>query len=255
MSPALIAGLVVAGLFLLLAIGYLNQLVERNNLEKARRRADLSDRMRRCAALSRGFPGQMMTPRLKLLLARVELFLGEQLAPLDKANASLTARITELRSAAGQGEEIVVDNPPVQILSEASAKEARLQLEDLHALIIWAAKQNLLDTEAARGWLQNVQHMLVMLHVDYFNNHGKAALQQNNPHKARLAYERGLQYIRKQKDQAKYQPQLKQLEASYRHANQLEQQHQGPALEEPSELAEGMKKFEDDDDWKINSIY
>ena len=255
MSSALIAGLVVAGLFLLLAIGYLNQLVERNNLEKARRRADLSDRMRRCATLSRNLPGQLMSPQLKLLLARLELFLGEQLKPLDRANPTLTARLTELRGSVETGEDIAVENPPVQILSEASAKEARLQLEDLHALIVWAAKQNQLDAEATKRWLLNVQHLLVMLHIDYFNNHGKAALQQNNPHKARLAFERGVQYLRKLKDQAPYKAHLTQLEASYRHANQLEQQHQRPAQEEPSELAEGLKNFEDEDDWKINNIY
>lgn len=255
MSSALIAGLVVAGLFLLIAIGYLNQLVERNNLEKARRRADLSDRMRRCATLSRNFPGQMMTPRLKLLLARLELFLGEQLKPLDRANPILSTRLTELRSAMEKGDEIAIENPPVQILSEASAKEARLQLEDLHALIVWAAKQNQLETEAAKRWLVDVQHMLVMLHVEYFNNHGKAALQQKNPHKARLAFERGVQYIRRQKDQAAYQPHLQQLEASYKHASQLEQKQPGPSLEEPSELVEGLKDFEGEDDWKINNIY
>lgn len=255
LSPALIAGLVVAGLFILIVIGYLSQLVEKHKLEKARMRADLSDRIRRCAMLSRSFPGQLMTPPLKLLLTRLELYLCERLQPLDRANSSLPARIDALRSAAENGEDIAVENPPIQILSEASAKEARLQLEDLHALIVWAAKQNQLETEAAKRWLRDIQHMLVMLHIDYFNNHGKAALQQNNPHKARLAFERGIQYIRKQRDQAGYQPHLKQFEASYKHANQLEQNQQQPALEQPSELAEGLKSFGDDDDWKINNIY
>ena len=254
MSPALIAGLVVAGLFILIVIGYLSQLVEKNKLEKARMRADLSDRIRRCSTLSRSFPGQLMTPPLKLLLTRLELYLCERLQPLERVNPSLSARIGELRSAAEKGDDIAIENPPIQILSEASAKEARLQLEDLHALIVWAAKQGQLETEAAKRWLSNVQHMLVMLHIDYFNNHGKAALQQNNPHKARLAFERGIQYVRKQKDQANYQPHLKQLEASYKHANQLEQTQRQPGLEQPSELAKGLKDF-DDDDWKINNIY
>ncbi len=255
LSPALIAGLVVAGLFVLIVIGYLSQLVEKNKLEKARMRADLSDRIRRCATLSRSFPGQLMTPPLKLLLTRLELYLCERLLPLDRANPSLPARIDELRNAVAQGEEIRIENPPKQILSEASAKEARLQLEDLHALIVWAAKQGQLETEAAKRWLSNVQHMLVMLHVDYFNNQARAALQQSNPHKARLAYERGIQYLRKQKEQDKYQPHLKQLEAGYKHANQLEQTQRQPTLEQPNELAEGLKNFEDDDDWKINNIY
>jgi len=255
LSPALITGLVVAGLFLLIVIGYFSQLVEKNKLEKARLRADLSDRIRRCAGLSRSFPGQLMTPELKLLLARLELYLCERLQPLDRASPTLPARINELRSAVEKGSDIPVENLPVQILSEASAKEARLQLEDLQALVVWPNKQGRLDTEAAKHWLSNIQHMLVMLHIDYFNNQGRAALQQNSPHKARLAFERGVQYLRRHKEQARYQPQLKQLEANYKHANQLEQTQQKPALEEPNELAEGLKNLGDDDDWKITNIY
>jgi len=255
LSPAVIAGLVVAGLFLLIVIGYLSQLVEKNKLEKARLRADLSDRIRRCATLSRSFPGQLMTPQLKLLLTRLELYLCERLHPLDRANPSLPIRISELRGAAENKEDIAVENPPIPILNEASAKEARLQLEDLQALVVWASKQSLLDTEAAKRWLVDIQHMLVMLHIDFFNNQGKAALQQNNPHKARLAFERGVQYLRRQKEQAQYQPQLKQLEASYKHTNQLEQKQHQPNIGEPNELSEGLKSFGNDDDWKITNIY
>lgn len=255
MSPVLITGLVVAGLFVLIAIGVINQIVEKNNLEKARMRAELSDRMRRCANLSESFPGQMMTPSLKLLLTRMELHLGERLLPLDKKNPALGARIDALRNAAAKGEDIPVQNAPVNVATEAQAKEIRLLLEDLHAQIVWANKQNQLDTTAAKRWIQQIQRMMVMLHVEYFTNAGKQALQQGSAHKARLAFERGIQHIRKQSNPADYQPQLAQLEASYAHANKLEQTQQQPKLDEPSELAEGLKSLESEDDWKKNNIY
>lgn len=255
MSPVLITGLVVAGLFILIAIGVINQIVEKNSLEKARIRAELSDRMRRCANLSEGFPGQMMTPELKLLLSRLELALGEQLLPLDKKNSTVESRVVALRSAVAKGEAIPVENAPVKVVTEAQAKEIRLLLEDLHALIVWANKQNQLDATAAKRWVRQIQQMMVMLHVEYFSNVGQLALQQGSAHKARLAFERGLQYIRKQANPAEYQAQLAKLEASYTHANKLEQTQQQPQLDEPSELAEGLKSLESEDDWKKNNIY
>lgn len=255
MSPVLIAGLVIAGLFVLIAIGVINQIVEKNNLEKARTRAELGDRMRRCANLSDSFPGQMMTPALKLLLARLELHLGERLLPLEKKNAVLEGRVITLRSAVSKGDEIAVENPPVKVVTEIQAKEIRLLMEDLHAQIVWANKQNLLDATTAKRWVQQIQRMMVLLHVEYFTNVGQQALQQGSAHKARLAYERGIQHIRKQPNPQDYQSQLAKLEESYAYANKLEQTQQQPKLDESSELAEGLKSLESEDDWKKNNIY
>jgi len=254
-SPVLIAGLVIAGLCVLIAIGVINQIVEKNNLEKARTRAELSDRMRRCANLSDGFPGQMMTPALKLLLSRLELHLGERLQPLDKKNTALEARLSKLRDAVAKGEDIPLENPPVKVLTEAQAKEIRLLLEDLHTQIVWANQHNQLDTQSAKGWIRQIQRMMVLLHIEYFSNVGQQSLQQGSAHKARLAFERGIQHIRKQANAADYQPQLAALESSYAHANKLEQTQQKPKLDEPSELAEGLKSLESEEDWKKKDIY
>lgn len=255
MSPVLITGLVVAGLFALIAIVVVNQIVEKNNLEKARLKAELSDRMRRCANLSASVPGQMMTPALKLLLARQELFLGERLLQLDKKSTALDTRVAALRSAVAKGDDITIENAPVKVLTEAQAKEIRLLMEGLHAQIIWANKQHQLDATTAKHWVHQIQRMMVMLHVEYFTNIGQQALQQGSAHKARLAFERGIQHVRKQANPAEYQAELATLEASYAHANKLEQTHHQPKLDESSELAEGLKTLESDDDWKKNNIY
>lgn len=255
MSPALIAGLVLGGLFLLILIGFINQMVEKNKLEKARRRAELNDRMRRCSTLSETLPGQLMTPALKLMLARLELYLNDNLQALEKNNPSLASRAAELKELLGKGSQIPVQNPQKQVLTEAQAKAVRLQLEDLHAQVVWANKQGQLDTVAARRWVQEVQKMLVLLHIDYFNNLGRQALQQGNAHKARLAYERGLQYVRKQPNQGDFKTHLEKLQANFARASELEQTQYKPRLEEASELADGLKNLESEDDWKKNNIY
>lgn len=251
----MITGLILAGVFLLVIIVYTIQIVEKNNLEKARRRADLNDRCRRCAELSDGLPGQMMTPALKLLLTGLELNLSERLLPLDKGNDKLAARIHALRTELAKGEAIEVRNPPRQILTEAQAKEARFMLEDLHAQIVRATKDGQLQQAEAKRWLQDIQRMLAILHIEFFTSLGRQALQQNLPQRARLAFERGIQHIRKQAAPANYQAQLKQLQALLDHANSLVLKNERPQVEEPSELTEGMKAFDDEDLWKKKNVY
>lgn len=255
MSPLMITGLVVVGVFLLVGIGYINQLVERRNLEKARLRADLNDRRRRCSDLSESLPGQMMTPALKRVLARIELNLSERLLPLERSNDQLTSRIQSLRADIAQNQAIAVRNPPRQIVNEAQVKEVRFMLEDLHAQIARAVKDSLLTQEEGRQWVREIQRLLAVLHIEYFAGLGKQALQQNLPQRARLAFERAIQHIRKQPAAAEYQAQLKQLENLLDHANTLVLKQVRPNADEPSELTEGMKAFDDEDLWKKNNVY
>ncbi len=255
MSPLMITGLVLAGAFLLVGIVYTIQIVEKGNLEKARKRADLTDRCRRCANLSDSLPGQMMTPPLKLLLSRLELALSERLQPLDKGNEKLASRIQTLRADVAKGDGIEVRNPPRQILTEAQAKESRFMLEDLHAQIVHATKEGLLQKAEAKRWVQDIQRMLAILHIEFFTSLGKLALQQGQPQRARVAFERGIQHIRRQPAPAPYQAQLQQLEALLEHSNALVLNNEQPKAEMPNELEEGLKAFDDEDLWKKNNVY
>ena len=103
MTPLMITLLVVAGIALLIAIGYMNHVVEANKLERARTQVELNDRLRRCGEITETFPGQLMTPALKLLLTRLELNVCQRLLNLEKSSANLKARISELNTLIGQG--------------------------------------------------------------------------------------------------------------------------------------------------------
>ena len=103
MTPLMITLLVIAGIVILIAIGYMNHVVENNKLEKKRTEIELNDRLRRCGEITETFPGQLMTPALKLLLARLELNVNQRLLNLNKSSAPLKARITELNALIAQG--------------------------------------------------------------------------------------------------------------------------------------------------------
>ena len=144
-SPLVITLLIVAGIFLLIAIAYINHMLESSKLEKARLKADLIDRTRRNRSVSDNLPGQLMTPALKLLLSRLELQASDRLLVLDKANSELRTRIAELREQVNKNELITIGNPVQPINTEARAKEVRFILENLHSQISRAAQDGLLQ--------------------------------------------------------------------------------------------------------------
>ena len=253
MTPSMIALLVVAGIALLIAIGYMNHVVEHNKLEKARLKLEFNDRIRRCSEVNETFPGQLMSTGLKLLLTRLELNATQRLLLLQKSSAPLKAQVAELTALIGKGESIPVNNPPLPILTETTAKDVRFQLETLHGQITRAAKDGFLPSNEAKQWLKEVRHLLVVLHIEFFNNLGKHAQQQNQPGQARLAFERAVQYLRKQPVPAMYGAQLKDFETQLARANAQVLSDLEPATDEVNELTEGLKT--DDADWKKKSIY
>ena len=254
MTPSMIALLVIAGIVLLIAIAYLNHAVENNKLEKARQKVELNDRIRRCSEVNETFPGQLMSPALKLLLTRLELNATQRLLHLQKNSASTKARVAELNALVGQGESIPVNNPPRPILSEAMAKDVRFALETLHGQITRAAKDNVLSNAQAKEWLKEVHHLLVVVHIEFFNNLGQLSLQKNQPGQARLAYERGVQYLRQQPG-TRYSAHLDAFEVQLAHANTLLLNTLEPTKDEANELTEGLKSDEIEGDWKKKAIY
>jgi hypothetical protein len=256
MSTVLISILVVAGVCILLAIGYINHIVENNRLERARQKADLADRLRRCEMLNEALPGQMMSPSLKALLCRLQLHYCQGLLNQDKRNSEIRQRCSALQADVDKGEAISADNPPLKISSEAIAKEVGFQLEGLQAQIAYAAQKRLLNAEQVRHWLAEIGHMTVLMNIELFNSLGQAALQQNHPGQARLAFERGVQYLRKVQSLGKnrYQQSLQVFEAQLERANALVLQHTA-STQQSSELDEGLKQLDSDELWKKKSLY
>ena len=254
MTPLLITLLIVAGIALLIVIGYLNNVVESNKLERARLKIELADRLRRCGEITETFPGQLMTPALKLLLTRLELNLNQRRLNLDKHNREIQARISELQGLIAKGDGIPVNNPPGPIQTEARAKDVRFLLEALHSQVVRASQEGFLPTNEAKYWVKEIRHILVLLHIEFFNNLGQHALQQNQPGQARLAFERGVQYLRKQPDPVQYREQLDYMEKLLARANAMVLSQNQPTEGEINELTEGLKS-DTEEDWKKKVIY
>lgn len=254
MTPLLITLLIVAGIALLIVIGYLNNVVENNKLERARLKVELADRLRRCGEITETFPGQFMTPALKLLLTRLELNLNQRQLALDKHSGDLKARIAELEGLIAKGNGIAVNNPPSPIQTEAKAKDVRFLLELLHNQIVRATQEGFLATNEGKYWVKEIRHILVLLHIEFFNNLGQQALQQNQPGQARLAFERGVQYLRKQPEPKQYEEQLMYLEKLLNRANAQVLDQMEPAEDDQNALTEGLKTDEDET-WKKKALY
>jgi len=94
----------------------------------------------------------------------------------------------------------------------------------------------------------------VLLHIEFFNNLGQQALQQEQPGQARLAFERGVQYLRKQPEPKVYEEQLTYLEKLLARANAQVLDQMEPAENEHNELTNGLKTDEEET-WKKKVIY
>lgn len=255
MSSVTIVVLILAGVIALFLIGYLNHVLEKSKLDKARRKAELVDRQRRCASLSESLPGQLMTTELKQLLNRLELHFIDQLKAIERHDPKYKLRTEELRQLISKGDELPVKNLPVKIISDEQAKDVRFQLESLQTQILRAVEEKVIPAAQGKHWVAHIKQMLITVYIDFFNNIGRQFLEQNRPGQARLVFERGVQFLKKQKDVSIYQQQLKQFEALLERANALVLEHTRPSPEQSSELTEGLAQQNNDEEWKKKQIY
>ncbi len=256
MTPLIITLMVVIGIVLLIAIGFLNHIAENKKVERARTLVELNDRLRRCSELSETFPGQLMSPPLKLLLVRLELNVIKRLIALERKNhSSLAERETELEALIAQGDNIKVSNPVSPIQTEAKAKDVRFLLEAMHGQVTRAAHDGLLQTTEAKHWIREIRNMLVLLHIEFFNNLGQQALNQDQPGQARLAFERGVQYLKNQAEPAPWKNHLQAMERQLARANAMVLDTIAPTEDDHNELTEGLKVVDADAEWKKKAIY
>ncbi len=254
MSPLIITALIVSGIVVLFLIGYINHMVESKKLKQVRLKADLNDRVRRSRDVSEHLPSQLMSPELKLLLSRFELHYSEKLLAQDSRNSNLRSCIAELREQVAKGNSISVTNPSQKIANEAKAKDIRFLLENFHGLITRAVQDRLLPVKEGKRWQGEIRHMLTQLHCELFSNLGQQAMQQGQPSQARLAYERGTQYLRKQPNGERYKAQLQQFEQLLAQANAVLLEKTSPNHGVPNELADGSMSLEEDN-WKKKNLY
>ncbi|KQQ64180.1 MULTISPECIES: hypothetical protein [Pseudomonas] len=255
MTPLMITLFIVTGIAILIVIGLLNNMVESNKLAKARDKLELTDRLRRCGRIDETFPGQLMTPALKQLLARLELNISQRLLQLDKQDAPLKARLEALQAEIAKGDDIAINNPPLPIMTEDRAKEVRFLLEALHAQVTRAGQEGFLSTVETKHWANEIRGILVLLHIEFFNNLGQQLLGEGLPGRARLAFERGVQYLKSQPDAVLYQEQLQYLQKMLKRTNAMVLSEMEPTGDEVNELTDGLKADEKEDPFQKKANY
>lgn len=259
MSSTIIVALIFAGIFALLIIGYINHHIEKSKLERARRKVDLAERYRRCANLSAALPGQLMSAELKALLSRLELHYLEQLLTIEGKDAKLKARAEQLRALVnGKGDsadEAGITNPPLKITTDEQAKDVRFQLEGLQAQIVRGVQEKVLSTAQGKEWLGRLRHMLATVYIEYFNNVGQQLLAKNQPAQARLAFERGIQYLKKQNEPNLYKQPLQQFQEQLERANALVLEQTQQKTSQGSTLTAELETQGQQEDWKKKHIY
>lgn len=254
MTHMMIAIIVIAGIALLIAIGFLNNMVEANKAEKVRLGHEFKDRLRRCSELNERFPGQLTTPELKMLMHRLEHNVVKRALALNKANLALKERLAELELDMGK-EEVEIKNPSVPIVTEPQAKEVSFMIEGLHHQILRAAQEGIFKPGESRHWASVIRGLLAKLHLEFFDNLGQQALADGELGQARLAYERAVQYLKKQPDPSLYNEELAYAQKMVARADALLQNKNLPQDGDHNALTAGLKDTEEETEWKKKAFY
>ncbi|MCJ8168064.1 hypothetical protein [Atopomonas sediminilitoris] len=248
MSPLIIVLLITAAVVVLAVIAFINHSMEQARLQRMRLKAECTDRIRRLMELSELFPGQFMTPELKAMLIRLELHFAQKLNEVDKG--SQNSRIAELSKILEKPNEIAVNNAKVRIDTEAKAKKVKQLLEVLMHQIQRATQEGLVAQKEAKHWAKEIRNMLVKLHIQLFSTQGEVCLQKEQPRQARLAFERGVTFLKKQPDIDQHQPALAEFEARLAKANAMVMDQDKVSAEENSALGEAVEDLEQEQEWK-----
>lgn len=260
MSLNLIVGLLFAVFFVLIAIAYINNLVENNRLKASRKRALLADLIRRCGIISLSLPEQMMTAKLRKTLVMLELHWSEQLLICTKNSPKLRERISRLQeqeTLSDNVEKISPNNPSIkQIQNEARFNEARYLLEDLYSLIATAGKDALLSAAEVKYWHQDIRRLSALLYLEYLGNLGEIALQRNQLSKARQLFEQAVTYLAKKSN---FPDRENRNDIFEQYIIQIDQklQENGQKPSSDNELAEEVKNIKNDSDalWHKKNFY
>ncbi len=254
MSPLLIGSLVAGGLVILLAIGFISHTLERSRLERARQIAELRSRLRYCDSVAAQLPGQFMSPELKSVLLTMQQNLLDKLQKLDRKESRYAGQLEDIQQQLASGE-LKIDNPPVSLANEEQAREARLQLENLHKLLTQASKEGQIDKAALQQWSARIQQYLVTTALELFQSLARQGMQQGKPRVAKLQYERAIAYLQKQNDPA-YAEHLVRLRVQLRDAEHAVMRSEQTTTTDSSELVAGLDALEQDDDaWKKKAVY
>jgi hypothetical protein len=255
----MIAAIVIAGVAILIAIGFLNNAVEARKAEKIRLGHELKDRLRRCAEINERFPGQFTTPELKMLMHRLEHNVVKRALALNKTSLELKERLAELEldmsKGEGEGEGVEIKNPSAPIVTEAQAKEVSFLIEALHHQILRAAQEGIFKPGESRHWANVIRGLLVKLHLEFFNNLGQQAFQDADPGHARLAYERAVQYLKKQPDPNLYSEELAYAQKMVARADAMVLNKIQAHDDDNNELTAGLRETEEQTQWKKKAIY
>ncbi|MCK9236813.1 MAG: hypothetical protein M0Q29_02510 [Thiopseudomonas sp.] len=253
MSSATIIVLILGGIVALLIVGYLNNAVEKTKLDKARKKAELTERQQRIEALSEALPRQLLTVAIKQLLHKLELHFVEGVLANDAQNKKMQGRALLLKERLELGEQYAIGNPETNTQTEEQVKEVRFQLESLQTQLTRAAEERLIPVAQLKPAVAHIQLQLINLYLDYFRASGQRFMQQGQPRQARLAYERAVKLLKRQ-TAPQFAQQLPQFEQLLDKASKLVLEQTQNTATRGNELS-GAVESEQTDEWKKKQLY
>jgi hypothetical protein len=198
-------------LVLMMLVAYAVSLVEKYRDERNRLRVELTEKNRKVSMLNREFPAQFMTAELKRFLCRLEQNCMIRLIDLDKPPAGSCERNFEIERMIGNPKTYLDENKALPIASEPTARFVRDQIHALHAIMQGALNDGVITVAEAQRWLQFFVDTQVKIYLEMFGRISAREMADQAPAKAKITFERAIQFLSKQNTNGQYSAELEQL--------------------------------------------
>ncbi len=255
-TSTLVVAAVSVGLFLMVAVAFTLQTIEKNNREKRRLLAALQNRARDFEYMLQGLPDGLLNRDLRLLVCQCLLEVYAQIEPLDK-QSSTRAAAESVRQQMNQLKGQTTDTPYRHLENPGQIREIQQQLKSLFQFVERLYQNGRITAPQAKLYGSQLRRLNVLTSLDSCRIAARQALDAGKPRLAIHYHQMAIDRIKRQNADGFFNAQLEQLGARIA---ALEAQMQAPEASSPDSAAEPVdeawKSFETDDGlWKKKSLY
>ena len=184
MSTAVIAGIIIVGLAVLVAIAIATQTIEKTNKEKRRLESALNARARNFEYMLSGFPEGFLNKDLKILVCNCLEEVFSQLVRIKPKNKDYRNSLSEAQQQLTNFSALPASTSAVTLTDPAQIKEVQNMLSGLYSFIAKLAASKRINTEEAKIYGKQIRRLMLQTSVDAFIEPIREAL---NKGKHRLA--------------------------------------------------------------------
>lgn len=257
MSTAVIVGIVIVGLFILVAIAVTMQTIEKNNKEKRRLETALNSRAKNFQYMLDHFPEGFLGRDLQVLVCKCLLEVYEQLRGLDSSNKTYSKLTDQTKARLEQCKSKGAGSNAAPLTDAQQIKDIQELLSSLFNFIAKLAASKRVSAKEAQVYSLQIRRLTVKASVDGLKHIIAGAIQGGKHRLAIHNLQMCVDKMKKENNDQFYNAEIAECQAKATELqNELDQQSPAPKKAETDESADEWDKVsKEDETWKKKAIY